>query len=130
MLVNEDMPSGIGGEEDGQAEEGIEGDEGEEGREVRGQKPVYKPSQAEWEAHMRTHIPFRKWCPYCVRGKCKGNPHMTTHKSKEDEETPYLVFSVGSSNTRRVRVSRVLTYKMFSSTFQGPELSIAKMMII
>ena len=31
-----------------------------------------KPSQAEVDTHMTTHLPFRSWCPHCVRGKSKG----------------------------------------------------------
>ena len=39
-----------------------------EGRIIKGQQRVVKPSKEEWENHMRTHIPYRKWCPHCVRG--------------------------------------------------------------
>ena len=45
-----------------------EGEE-EEGREIKGQKTIPGPSEEEYEAHMRTHIPYRKWCPFCVKGK-------------------------------------------------------------
>ena len=31
--------------------------------------PPVKPSAAEVENHMVTHLPFRDWCPHCVRGK-------------------------------------------------------------
>ena len=34
-----------------------------------------KPSQKEVDAHMLTHLPYRAWCPHCVRGKDKGKPH-------------------------------------------------------
>jgi len=33
---------------------------------VRGE---LKPSDAEIRAHNLTHLPFRSWCPHCVRGK-------------------------------------------------------------
>ena len=36
----------------------ISGDELEEGRVIPGKKMVYQPSKAEWDEHMRTHIPF------------------------------------------------------------------------
>ena len=32
--------------------------------------------QQEIEAHGMTHIPFRTWCPHCVRGKASQSPHM------------------------------------------------------
>ena len=58
-------------------------EESEEGRGISGQKAVYKPSKEEWDEHERSHIPFRKWCPFCVRGKCKGATHKRTEKSEE-----------------------------------------------
>ena len=30
---------------------------------------------------MATHIPFRDWCPHCVRGKSKSEPH---HRAVRD----------------------------------------------
>ena len=47
-----------------------EDEEMEEGRVIVSQKMIYQPSQQEWDDHQITHIPFRKWCPHCVRGKC------------------------------------------------------------
>ena len=31
---------------------------------------------------MRTHIPFRNWCEFCVKGKCEGDPRK---KNKTDK---------------------------------------------
>ena len=45
----------------------------EEGRHIPGQKKVFAPSAEEKEAHMRTHIPYRRWCEYCVRTQDTGN---------------------------------------------------------
>ena len=33
---------------------------------------------------MRTHMPFRKWCPFCVRGKAKNQPHASASKSTRE----------------------------------------------
>ena len=30
------------------------------------------PTKEEYERHQATHIPFRCWCEYCVRGKAKS----------------------------------------------------------
>jgi hypothetical protein len=30
-----------------------------------------KPSQQEIDDHYITHLPFRNWCPHCMRGKAK-----------------------------------------------------------
>ena len=34
-----------------------------------------KPSKREVEEHMLTHVPFRTWCPHCVRGKERAAYH-------------------------------------------------------
>ena len=70
-----------------------EEEEEEEGRIIRGQKAVYKPSQEEWDNHMRTHVPFRRWCPFCVRGKCKSGAHQQTRKSDEEKEREVAVLA-------------------------------------
>ena len=58
----------------------------DEGRPIKGQKAIYMPSKEEWDNHMRTHIPFRKWCPFCVRGKCMAGAHKSSNKTDEDKE--------------------------------------------
>ena len=60
-----------------------EEEESEEARKIARQKTIYKPTREEWDEHMRTHIPFRRWCPFCVKGKCKNNPHGQRVKSSE-----------------------------------------------
>ena len=37
--------------------------------------PPKQPSTEEVENHMVTHLPFRDWCPHCVRGKSGSKPH-------------------------------------------------------
>ena len=58
-------------------------DQEEEGRYIPGQKKVLAPSAEEQEAHMRTHIPHRRWCEYPVRGKGKNPGHRNTRINKE-----------------------------------------------
>ena len=58
----------------------------EEARAIAGQKAIYQPSAEEWDEHMRTHIPFRKWCPYCVKAKSKSAVHKRSIKSAADVE--------------------------------------------
>ena len=65
----------------------------EEGIIVKGQWIIVKPSKEEWENHMRTHIPYRKWCPHCVRGKRKAGAHSSVQDElKETEEVPVISF--------------------------------------
>ena len=51
--------------------------EGEEGTEPKVPKVAVRPSAEEVDKHNANHVPFRSWCPYCVAGKAKQEPHMT-----------------------------------------------------
>ena len=57
-----------------------------EGRIMKGQKKGASPGREEWDNHMRTHIPYRKWCPHCVRAKRKSAPHKEQEDSLKEEE--------------------------------------------
>ena len=70
----------------------------EEGRRIPGQKKVFAPSAEEMEAHMRTHIPYRRWCEYCVRGKCK-NPGHRQNKDKI-REVPMISYDYMQQKTK------------------------------
>ena len=78
--------------EERKEEEEVEADkeeeEGEEAQRAKGTRAPTKPSKEEVDDHMLTHLPFRSWCPHCVRGKSKGKPHR---KGKgEEKEIPTL----------------------------------------
>ena len=56
---------------------------GVEGERIKAEKEVevkrildpLKPSEKEVENHNRTHMPYRNWCPHCVRAKGKDMDH-------------------------------------------------------
>ena len=57
---------------------------GTEGERIRAEKEApfvkkildpTKPSEKEVEMHNLTHLPFRNWCPHCVRAKGKDMDH-------------------------------------------------------
>ena len=77
-------------------EESVDPEElqGNEAREIPGQKIVYQPTKQEWDDHMRTHFPFRKWCPFCVKGKCRSGAHSRRAKSDEELERENPVISI------------------------------------
>ena len=52
-------------------EENLDGDEAVQ---PKTKPPPAKPSAEEVEKHMVTHLPFRDWCPHCVRGKSGSKP--------------------------------------------------------
>ena len=35
----------------------------------------HQPTREEWEEHMILHLPYRNWCPHCVNGRAKNEPH-------------------------------------------------------
>ena len=70
-------------------EEGEKEEKGEEARYIKGKKPVRQPTKEEYDEHMRTHLPFRKWCPHCVKGKRKNDPRRAD-KEKEKQEIPLM----------------------------------------
>ena len=45
--------------------------------------PPKQPSAEEVENHMVTHLPFRDWCPHCVRGKSGSKPHRNIQGKHE-----------------------------------------------
>ena len=34
-----------------------------------------QPNREEVEKHMATHLPFRNWCPHCVKTRGRSLPH-------------------------------------------------------
>ena len=74
----------------------------EEGRSVLGQKRVYAPGAQEYPDHMRIHIPFRKWCECCVRGKAKIAAH--TSEKRKHFEVPIIAYDYMKQRTETVRV--------------------------
>ena len=70
-------------------------EETEEGRVILGQKRVYAPSGKEYEDHIRTHIPYRRWCECCVRGKAKNTAHTSAVRSHY--EVPIIAYDYRNS---------------------------------
>ena len=72
-------------------QEGPEGHEAQEGSNMeefdgkmnRLRKPE-EPTQREFEEHMVLHLPFRAWCPQCVKGRSKSEPHRVNKESAEE----------------------------------------------
>ena len=61
------------------------------------------PSRQEALEHNCTHIPFRSWCPHCVRGKAKSDHHRAG-EGLGVSETPVVSFdyaSIGDKPDRR-----------------------------
>ena len=79
---------------------------GEGGEEAQAAKPLtqpIQPTQAMIDEHNVSHLPYRPWCPACVRGKGKSMAHRCDRRKEEslfpvvsidyiaDHEMPVLV---------------------------------------
>ena len=49
-----------------------------------------RPSQEEIDEHYKTHLPFRNWCPHCMRGKAKALGCKKSDKVAGDLEEFHL----------------------------------------
>ena len=63
---------------DDPSDNGHEEEAGEEAVQPSVRVSPKQPSTAEVESHMVTHLPFREWCPHCVKGKSKSKPHQVS----------------------------------------------------
>jgi len=50
-------------------------EEAEVGAKPRAKKIPPCVSKADWDLHQLSHLPFRSWCDYCVRGKAREDDH-------------------------------------------------------
>ena len=69
-------------------------------RTVKVQDPQL-PSQDEIDEHMKVHLPYRNWCPHCVRAKGKAADHRKQEQSKRiipEVHMDYLF--MGSAHTK------------------------------
>lgn len=82
-----DEPAEAGRDDDEEmSERGAEDEEQNEGGEahdVRAKAAPRGPSRSEREAHEASHMPYRSWCPHCVRGRGVASPHV---EKKADDE--------------------------------------------
>ena len=63
-----------------------------------GQSPKFKcipcmPTQSEIHLHDLSHLPYRNWCPICVRSKAKEDPHRR-HPDGHNEEHGLPIISM------------------------------------
>ena len=75
------------------------GDQGDEQAE-EGRKPHFRmidtqPSRKEVMEHKRTHIPFRLWCPHCVKGRGRNDPHTSGAAKGKGFEWPLVAIDYG-----------------------------------
>eukprot|EP00973_Karenia_brevis_P032750 4520451-Karenia_brevis.AAC.1 len=57
----------------------------EEAKSARPVNTPKTPTPEEYRIHRLTHLPYRSWCPHCVRGKKRNPSHRTTHKEGDNK---------------------------------------------
>ena len=58
----------------------------EEEAEIKVYKDPGCPTRDEIEKHYATHMPYRSWCPVCVQGKGKEQPHYRKKEKREGDK--------------------------------------------
>ena len=90
-VPNAEGPASSGSTAPGHSSESGKGEEAEgEGDEEESVVPnnipnPRTPTKYEIEQHNLCHIPYRNWCPHCVRGKGINSPHKSKSVKPEDE---------------------------------------------
>ena len=71
----------VGEKEDDEDDDGLVEHEGIAPKVIR---DPGQPTAKQRQEHEVTHVPYRSWCPHCVRGRAKGRPR----KRVPDQEGP------------------------------------------
>ena len=64
--------------EDADGEEEITIEEEQDDEPLKVARDPQLPSQEDVECHRCCHIPFRSWCRWCVMGRGRGDPHLSS----------------------------------------------------
>ncbi len=50
------------------------------------------PSAEEWRGHQVAHLPYRSWCPHCIRGRARQDGHP---QSAQKADVPFIGLDFG-----------------------------------
>jgi hypothetical protein len=95
------------------------GEDTEEARKPKVSRNPQAPSRQEIDEHYATHLPFRDWCPCCVRGKMKNPAHYRIDSHARGVEEVHLDYCfmeelkilVTRDRNTKVTFSDVVRYK-------------------
>ena len=79
----------------------------EEGAPVKVVTKPKGPTQEEWEEHMVTHIPYRNWCPFCVKGQGRQDAHAGKMKEELESRKPTIVMDYAYMNNEGKELSLI-----------------------
>ena len=66
----------------GEEEDNLE--EVQEEAQVQARRAPKEPTRDERMRHEATHLPYRSWCPICVRGRGRNAPHLRLVEREQD----------------------------------------------
>ena len=66
-----------------------------EGRAPKLARSPATPSRREVEEHSATHVPYRSWCPHCVKGRGNNQPHRKSVERDDEEKVPVIGMDYG-----------------------------------
>ena len=82
--------------------------------EAKGLPEVQQPSAAEMAKHSLTHLPYRRWCKWCVAAKMLNTPHLS--RPQVSRSKPLLVFDYGFlKHAEQERYLTVLVGRLYPS---------------
>ena len=81
------------------------------------------PKAEEVEEHNVTHLPFRSWCPHCVKGKAKGKKHESSKEKSEIAQVSidYMFMSSSQEGSEEKGMPILVTKDRDSGMVTGPE---------
>ena len=71
----------------------VPGQKGGEAQRPRGRTDPGVPTPEEYNRHMLTHLPYRRWCRYCVMARMRNEAHLRLPPFSRS--TPLLVAEYG-----------------------------------
>ena len=124
-VAAEDVKTGQANEEAGKD---LPEDNVEEAAAVPKLRGPAEPTKEEIEEHMISHMPYRSWCPHCVRGRGRNLAHRQRDKD-EDPTVPTLSADyafMGKDDNKAMPVlaqrdSRSLYSRLDAVTCKGPD---------
>ena len=79
-------------------------DEATEQRHMKKIKDPLLPTQEEIEYHNLTHLPYRDWCPHCIRGRGKQEAHYKAKGERTMHELCFDYCFLGGSLSNTVTI--------------------------
>ena len=68
-----------------------------------------KPTQKEREEHEATHVPFRRWCTQCMKGRGRTHHRITKQKNEDQSRRPTIAIDYHFMKMKSVVVAQTMS---------------------